>query len=94
MPIIFNYSCTNTDCNNFIEKYVKTADEVVTCPKCDHTMEKRLTMPAFILKGVGCYSNGTYAKAKDGPKLDQDLLRLSDKELDAELGISGLTGYN
>lgn len=82
---LFNYQCTQ--CDNLIEKFVKTYDEVVTCPKCEHTMEKRLTMPAFILKGIGVYSNGTFAKAKDGPKLDQDLLRLSDRDLNIACGL-------
>lgn len=50
-------------------------------------MEKRLTMPAFILKGVGCHSNGTYAKAKDGPRIDPDILKLSDSELNVECGL-------
>jgi putative FmdB family regulatory protein len=77
----------NTSCNNLIEKFVKTHDEVVSCPKCEHPMEKRLTMPAFVLKGQGFYSNGTYAKAKEGPKLDQDLLRLDDVSLNRELGL-------
>jgi putative FmdB family regulatory protein len=84
---IFNYQCLNNSCNNFFEKFVSTSDEVVVCPKCDHTTEKRLTMPAFILKGVGCYSNGTYAKAKDGPVLDKELLALDDVSLNRELGL-------
>ena len=82
---IFNYECPN--CQNFFEKFVSTSDEVVVCPKCDHPAEKRLTMPAFILKGVGVYSNGTFAKAKDGPKLDEELLRMSDKDLNVALGL-------
>ena len=88
---IFDYQCANTDCNNFIEKYVKTADEVVTCPKCERPMEKRLTMPAFILKGVGVVNAGTFAKSSEGPKLDQELLRMSDADLDKELGLEGLS---
>lgn len=84
---IFNYSCTNTECNHFFEAFVKTSDQKVPCEKCGSETEKRLTMPAFILKGIGCYSNGTYSKAKDGPKLDQDLLRLSDRELNIECGL-------
>lgn len=84
---IYNYQCTNTSCNNFIEKFVKTSDEVVTCPKCDHTMEKRLTMPAFILKGVGVVNAGTFPKSSDGPKLDQELLRMSDRDLNIALNL-------
>jgi len=88
---VFNFACTN--CDNFFEKFVKTHDEPVICPKCEHPAEKRLTMPAFTLKGGGFFSSGTFAKAKDGPKIDQDLLKLSDSELDRELGIPNLTGY-
>lgn len=50
-------------------------------------MEKRLTMPAFILKGVGVVNAGTFPKSSDGPKLDQDLLRLDDISLNRELGL-------
>ena len=82
---MFNYACNN--CGNFIERFVKTSDEAVTCPKRGNIMEKRLTMPAFILKGVGCYSNGTYTKAKDGPVLDKELLALDDVSLNRELGL-------
>lgn len=82
---IFNYECQN--CQNFIEKFVKTSDEVVQCPKCEHAMEKRLTMPAFTLKGEGFYGRGTYAKAADGPKLDEELLRMSDRDLNVALNL-------
>lgn len=84
---IFNFACTNKDCNNFFEAFVKTSDQKVPCEKCGSETEKRLTMPAFILRGVGCFSNGTYAKAKDGPVLDQELLRLDDVSLNRELGL-------
>lgn len=82
---IFNYTCDT--CGITEEKFVKKHDEVVICSKCEKPMTKTLTMPAFILKGVGCYSNGTYSKAKDGPKLDQDLLKLDDVSLNRELGL-------
>ena len=50
-------------------------------------MEKLPSTPTFVLKGAGFTSNGTYAKAKDGPKLDKELLRLPDKELNYECGL-------
>lgn len=82
---LYNYQCKT--CNHAFEAFVKVYDQKVPCEKCNSETEKRLTMPAFILKGVGCYSNGTYSKAKEGPKLDQDLLKLSDKDLNRELGL-------
>lgn len=87
---IFNYQCTNSDCQHTQESFVKTSDQKVPCDKCGSETEKHLTMPAFILKGVGCHSNGTFAKAKEGPKLDQDLLRLPEKEFNYELGCEGV----
>jgi hypothetical protein len=44
-------------------------------------------MPSFILKGVGCYSTGTFSKSKDGPKIDPELLTLSNAELNRECGL-------
>lgn len=84
---VFNYQCLNQECNNFFEKYVNKYDEVVACPNCDGQTEKRLTMPAFTLKGVGVYNSGTFSKAHEGPKLDQDLLRLSDRDLNIACGL-------
>lgn len=82
---IFNYFCAQ--CDHLFEAYVKTSDQKVPCEKCGGETEKRLTMPAFILKGVGVVNAGTFAKSKEGPKLDQDLLRLPNDELDRELGL-------
>lgn len=50
-------------------------------------MTKQLCAPTFVLKGAGFSSNGTFSRAKDGPKLDQDLLRLSDRDLNIECGL-------
>lgn len=84
---VYNYQCTNPDCQHLFEKFVKTADQQVSCEKCDSDTEKRLTMPAFTLEGDGFYSRGTFAKAKDGPKLDKELLALDDISLNRELGL-------
>lgn len=90
---VFNYQCTNETCQHTFEAFVKSSDQVVQCEKCQSPTEKRLTMPAFTLNGEGFYSRGTFAKAKDGPKLDKDLLRLSDRELNKELGLDCLNDY-
>lgn len=82
---IFNYFCQS--CQHGFEAYVKTADQQVPCEKCNGATEKRLTMPTFILTGVGCFSNGTYAKAKDGPVLDKELLAMDNISLNRELGL-------
>jgi len=84
MPI-FDYQCPS--CNTFEEKLVKNSEDAQQCKNCGTEMIKQLASPCFILKGKGFYSNGTFTKAKEGPKLDQDLLRLSDAELNKELGL-------
>lgn len=84
---IFNYACLNLDCQHTQESWVKDSDQKVPCEKCGSETEKRLTMPAFILKGVGCYSNGTYSKAKEGPYIDPDIYKLSNAELNVECGL-------
>lgn len=81
----FDYNCTI--CNHQEEIFSNDHDSPKDCPKCGSIMHKMMTMPTFILKGQGFYSNGTYAAAKNGPKLDQDLLKLSDRELNRELGL-------
>lgn len=84
---VFNYQCTNETCQHAFEAFVNTSDQVVQCEKCQSPTEKRLTMPAFTLTGEGFYSRGTFAKAKDGPKLDKELLALDDVSLNRELGL-------
>jgi putative FmdB family regulatory protein len=81
----FNYACPT--CQHAEEIFSRDHDSEKLCPRCQTVMNKQLTMPTFILRGVGCFSNGTYARAKDGPKLDQDLLKLSDRELNVECGL-------
>lgn len=85
MPLIFNYHCEK--CNHTFEAFVKTSDQKVPCEKCGSETEKRLTMPAFTLKGEGFFGRGTFSKSHEGPKLDQELLRLDDVSLNRELGL-------
>jgi len=84
MPI-FDYSCSN--CNTKEERMVKKAEDPQFCHKCLSPLKKLLSTPAFILKGSGFTNSGTFAKSKNGPNLDQELLRLPDKELNKELGL-------
>lgn len=81
----FDYLCPN--CNNVEEIFSKNHEEDKMCSKCETVMQRQITMPAFTLKGDGFYSTGTFSKSKDGPKLDQDLLNLSDRELNIECGL-------
>lgn len=81
----FDYRCCN--CNHEQEIFSKDHEEPKPCPKCNTIMAKQLTAPAFTLTGVGVYSTGTYSKAKDGPKIDKELLTLSDRELNIECGL-------
>lgn len=83
--LIYDYHCPV--CQKTFEAYVDSSDQKVPCPTCNSPTEKRLTMPAFILTGVGITSRGTFAKAKDGPWLDPELLALPDKELNYECGL-------
>lgn len=81
----FDYQCPS--CQHVEEIFSNDHESDKPCAKCLTKMEKQLTMPTFILKGTGFYSNGTYARAKDGPKLDQEFAKLSDKEMNRELGL-------
>lgn len=81
----FDYKCPS--CGFDMEIFSKNHEEIKPCPKCHTAMDKQLSMPTFILKGVGCHSNGTYSNAKSGPKLDKELLQLDDVSLNRELGL-------
>ena len=84
MPV-FDYHCSK--CAIQEERLVKKYDDIQHCNTCQGEMAKLPCSPSFVLKGAGFYSNGTYAKAKEGPKLDQDLLKLSDSDLNYECGL-------
>ena len=84
MPI-FNYTC---ECGHSSEELVKKSDDVVTCPKCEFPMIKQLSAPMFTINGVGAYNSGCFPKAKDGPKIPQEILNMSDAELDKSLGLT------
>ena len=83
MPV-YDYVCPN--CKTIEERMVKRAEDIQFCDKCNTELTKQISSPCFILKGVGVTSNGSFRKSKEGPKIDKDLLRLSDAELDRELG--------
>ena len=84
MPF-FDYQCPT--CQTKEERMVKRAEDIQHCSKCNSEMKRLIGAPCFILKGKGWSSNGSFTRAKEGPKLDQDLLRLSDKELNYECGL-------
>jgi len=84
MPI-FDYQCPS--CKTIKEARVKSSDDPVECPKCQTVMTKLPSVPCFILKGKDWSSSGSFAKAKNGPYIDPDLLKLSDRELNAECGL-------
>lgn len=89
----YDYRCTN--CNNEQEIFSNNHDEPKDCPKCGTIMTRMLTAPSFTISGVGAYASGCFPRSKEGPKIDPELSRLSDAELDRELGLDGkLTGYN
>ena len=84
MPI-FDYKCPN--CNHTQEITVRKYDDEVNCPKCQTVMSKQPCSPPFILKGIGNIGNGSFSRAKKGPKIDKELLTLSDRDLNIELGL-------
>ena len=84
MPL-FDYKCPA--CQTTEERLVKSSDTSQFCSKCTSPMQKLLAAPTFVLKGAGFTNGGTYANTKDGPKLDKDFLRLSNKEMNRELNI-------
>lgn len=81
---LFDYTCPS--CDHTFDKIAKH-DESVPCPKCGNIAKKDIVAPSFMLKGQGFHSPGTYVNAKQGPKLDKDFMRLSDKEQNKELGL-------
>lgn len=84
MPF-FDYYCPT--CQTKEERMVKRAEDEQFCTKCNSKLDRLIGAPCFILKGKGWSSNGSFTRAKEGPKLDQDLLRLSDRELNIECGL-------
>jgi len=84
MPV-FDYICKT--CNHTQETRVKSHDTPVECPKCQSPMTKLIGAPTFILKGKDWSSNGSYARAKEGPKIDKDIFKLSDADLNRECGL-------
>lgn len=85
MPI-FDYKCPS--CNTKEDRLVKSYKDIQTCKVCGSEMNKLISSPCFILHGVGITSNGSFKRAKEGPTLDADLMRMNDKELDEALGYS------
>lgn len=81
----FDYSCNN--CNHLQEIFSKNHDEPKPCPKCSAPMVKQLSAPCFKISGGGVYSSGCFPNAHQGPKIDKELLTLSDKELNRECGL-------
>lgn len=89
----YDYRCTN--CKHEQEIFSNNHDEPKDCPKCSTIMTRLVSAPSFTINGVGAYASGCFPNKHQGPKIHDDLLRMSDQELDRELGIEGkLTGYN
>ena len=84
MPI-FDYFCPR--CHHNFDELVKRYDDPVDCPECRTQANRQLAAPSFILKGSGFYSPGTFTKSKEGPKLDKEFMRLSDRDQNIELGL-------
>ena len=91
MPI-FDFRCPA--CNTIKEIIVKSSEDKQTCEVCHGELNRLPASPAFILKGAGFTSNGTYGRAKDGPYIDPEIYTLSDAELNRECGLpeEGLDG--
>lgn len=65
MPV-YEYECDN--CQNVFEVQQKIADPPLrSCPSCQGSVRKLMSMTSFQLKGGGWYADG-YASAGDKPK--------------------------
>lgn len=84
MPV---YDLVCPTCKTHEEKILKSHETPYECPNCQTPMQKLVGAPAFILKGVGCVSNGSFARAKDGPKIPDYISSMSDVELNRSLGL-------
>lgn len=64
MPV-YEYECSS--CQNVFEVQQKIADPPLTsCPDCQGSLRKLMSMTSFQLKGGGWYADG-YASAGDKP---------------------------
>lgn len=85
---VYDYQCPN--CNHIQESFVRDETTEVLCDKCQTLSNRLISTPCFILKGVGITSNGSFKRAKEGPHLDPELLRMPEKEFNQEMGTPGL----
>lgn len=85
MAVLYDFTCS--ECEHHFEKMVKIGTSSLVCPECGARALKDFTAPAFQLKGDGFYSTGTFANAKKGPKIDKDFAKLSNDEMNKELGM-------
>ncbi len=81
----FDYKCPN--CGLTKEIFSKNHNEDKPCPECGTVLKRQLTAPCFKITGEGVYSSGTFPNAHQGPKIDKELLTLSDKELNRACGL-------
>ena len=85
MPI-FDFHCKM--CNITKEAIVKNHETDVLCPQCNSPMGRLVSSPAFMLKGEGFYSSGTYPNSrKKGPHIPNEIKEMSDVELNRSLGL-------
>ena len=63
MPI-YEYKCTNSDCNHKIEYFQKINEDAVEyCPYCNKkSLKKLISTSSFILKGGGWYKSSPQPK--------------------------------
>lgn len=61
MPL-YDFICVN--CGLTEELLVKNSEEKVECPECKETLERKLGLSSFRLKGDGWYKDGYSKKEK------------------------------
>lgn len=85
MPI-FDYHCKI--CNITQEKMVKNHEIEILCPQCNSPMGRLVSAPAFVLRGDGFFSSGSYPRAqRDGPHIPKWIKEMPDVELNRDLGL-------
>lgn len=81
----YTYKC---EAHGKFEKMCKMSEMTTTfpCPKCGESSQKQIDRPAVVFKGGGW--------CRPDPKIPDKFLKMSDAELDSELGLTNDANAN